>query len=83
MRGLAPIILVFFVFSFSGELYGTCWALWGADTFGWNGLWIGLSLGAFGVCHALVQALLTGPICHVFGQRSQADPSVICDTVEG
>jgi DHA1 family tetracycline resistance protein-like MFS transporter len=62
MRGLAPIILVFFVFSFSGELYGTCWALWGADTFGWNGLWIGLSLGAFGVCHALVQALLTGPI---------------------
>ncbi|MEJ0041827.1 MAG: hypothetical protein WDM81_06280 [Rhizomicrobium sp.] len=47
--------------SATGEAYGTCWALWGFDTFGWNGLWIGLSLGMFGVCQTLVQALLPGP----------------------
>lgn len=77
-RGLAPIILVFFVFSFSGELYGTCWALWGADTFGWNGLWIGLSLGAFGVCHALVQALLTGPTVKRLGERPAIFAGLAC-----
>ena len=32
--------------------------LWGFDTFHWNGLWIGLSLGTFGVCHTVVQILL-------------------------
>jgi DHA1 family tetracycline resistance protein-like MFS transporter len=43
------------------EAYGTCWALWGNDVFGWNGLSIGLSLGAFGVCQSLAQAFLPGP----------------------
>ncbi len=45
MQSLLPFILIFFVFSATGEAYGTCWALWGSDTFKWNGLWIGLSLG--------------------------------------
>ena len=40
MKSLLPIILIFFIFSATGEVYGTCWALWGNDTFGWNGLWI-------------------------------------------
>jgi DHA1 family tetracycline resistance protein-like MFS transporter len=50
VKSLLPIILVFFIFSATGEAYGTCWALGGSDAFGWNGVWIGLSLGAFGVC---------------------------------
>ncbi len=69
MKRLAPLILVFFIFSFSGEVYGTCWALWGADTFKWNGLWIGLSLGAFGICQSLVQAFLTRPAVKMLGER--------------
>ena len=69
MKQLLPIVLVFFILSASAEVYGTCWALWGYDTFRWNGLWIGLSLGTFGVCQTLVQALLPGPMSLLLGDR--------------
>jgi DHA1 family tetracycline resistance protein-like MFS transporter len=70
MKSLLPIILIFFVFSATGEAYGTCWALWGSDAFQWNGLWVGVSLGAFGVCQALAQALLPGPAVKLLGERA-------------
>lgn len=70
MRQLMPIILIFFLFSATGEAYGVCWALWGGDTFQWNGLWIGLSLGAFGVFQTLSQALLPGPAVKLLGERT-------------
>lgn len=70
MKELRPIILVFFIFSASGEAYGVAWALWGADTFQWNGLWIGLSLGTYGVCQTLAQALLPGPAVRLLGERA-------------
>jgi len=69
MKALVPIITVFFIMSSSGEAYGTCWALWGHDVFQWNGLWIGLSLGAFGVCQSLSQAVLPGPAVRLLGER--------------
>lgn len=69
MKGLLPIVLVYFILSGAGESYGTCWALWGFDTFQWNGLWIGLSLGAFGVCQTITQALLPGPATKLLGER--------------
>ncbi len=70
MKGLLPIILIFFLFSATGEAYGTSWALWGNDAFHWNGLWIGLSLGAFGVCQTLSQAFLPGPAVRLLGERA-------------
>ena len=70
MRRLLPIVLIFFIFSATGEAYGTAWALWGSDAFGWNGLWIGLSLGAFGVCQTLAQAFLPGPAVRLLGERA-------------
>lgn len=69
MKTLMPVIGVFFILSATGEVYGTCWALWGHDVFRWNGLWIGLSLGTFGVCQTLVQALLPGPAVRWLGER--------------
>ena len=69
MKGLLPIILIFFLFSATGEAYGVCWALWGSDTFQWNGLWIGLSLGAFGICQTLAQAFLPGPAVRLLGEQ--------------
>ncbi|NLR99245.1 TCR/Tet family MFS transporter [Rhizobium sp. P38BS-XIX] len=69
MKGLLPIVLVYFILSATGEAYGTCWALWGFDAFHWNSLWIGLSLGAFGICQTLVQAILPGPAARLFGER--------------
>ena len=56
LAGLLPLIAIFFVFNLTGQVYGTAWALWGMDVFDWNGLMVGLSLGAFGLfkqgkCH--------------------------------
>jgi len=78
MKGLLPIVLVFFILSATGEAYGTCWALWGFDAFHWNGLWIGLSLGTFGVCQTLVQALLPGPATKLLGERSAVVVGIAC-----
>lgn len=69
MRRLLPIVIVFFLLSATGEAYGVCWALWGRDAFQWNGVWIGLSLGAFGVCQTLAQAFLPGPAVRLLGER--------------
>jgi DHA1 family tetracycline resistance protein-like MFS transporter len=69
MKSLLPIILIFFIFSGSGEVYGVVWALWGQDAFGWSGLWIGLSLGAYGIFQSLAQAFLPGPAVRLFGER--------------
>ena len=78
MKGLAPIVLVYFILSGAGEAYGTCWALWGFDTFGWNGLWIGLSLGMFGLCQTLVQAFLPGPAARLLGERKAFIVGMAC-----
>ncbi|MFJ6323764.1 MULTISPECIES: TCR/Tet family MFS transporter [unclassified Rhizobium] len=81
MKGLMPIVLVYFILSATGEAYGTCWALWGFDTFRWNGLWIGLSLGAFGVCQTLVQIFLPGPAAKLFGERWAVVVGIACACV--
>lgn len=70
IRGLWPLIVIFFLLSATGEAYGTSWALWGGDAFGWNGMMIGLSLGAFGVCQTLAQAVLPGPAVKLLGERA-------------
>ncbi|MBP2299723.1 DHA1 family tetracycline resistance protein-like MFS transporter [Azospirillum picis] len=70
VKRMLPVIAVFFIFSATGEAYGTAWALWGGDVFQWNGLWIGLSLGAFGVCQTLAQAILPGPAVRLLGERT-------------
>lgn len=69
LKSVLPLVFIFFIFSATGEAYGTCWALWGSDTFHWNGLWIGLSLGAFGICQTLAQAFLPGPAVKLLGER--------------
>jgi DHA1 family tetracycline resistance protein-like MFS transporter len=69
MKSLLPVVVIAFLFSASGEAYGVCWALWGADTFQWNGLWIGLSLGAFGISQTLAQAFLPAPAARYLGER--------------
>jgi DHA1 family tetracycline resistance protein-like MFS transporter len=78
MRRLIPVMLVYFILSASGEAYGTCWALWGGDTFQWNGFWIGLSLGTYGVCQAVMQAFLPGPISRLLGERWAVVAGIAC-----
>ena len=78
MKQVLPIIFIFFVFAATGESYGVAWALWGYDAFGWNGLWIGLSLGTFGLCQTLAQAFLPGPAAKLLGERAAILTGVAC-----
>jgi DHA1 family tetracycline resistance protein-like MFS transporter len=77
-KGLLPFVAIFFAFSAAGEVYGTCWALWGRDAFHWNGYRIGLSLGAFGVCQTLAQAFLPGLAVKRLGERATILAGVAC-----
>jgi DHA1 family tetracycline resistance protein-like MFS transporter len=81
MPSLLPLVVVYFALSGAGEAYGICWALWGYDAFGWNGFWVGLSLGAFGVWQTLVQAVLPGPATRPLGQRGAALTGIGCSCV--
>lgn len=68
-KNLIPVAVIFFILNVTGEVYVTCWALWSQDVFQWNGLWIGLSLSVFGICQALAQAFLPGPIVNLLGEK--------------
>jgi DHA1 family tetracycline resistance protein-like MFS transporter len=68
-RALVPLMAIFLILNFVGTVYGTAWAQFSEDRFAFNGTMIGLSLGAFGVCHALAQAFLTGPAVKRLGER--------------
>jgi DHA1 family tetracycline resistance protein-like MFS transporter len=70
MRRLAPFIAIFFIFAFVGQIYGTVWVLFGFDRFSWDSFMVGLSLGGFGVFHALAQAFLVGPVVARIGPRA-------------
>ena len=79
LTGLLPLIAIFFVFNLTGQVYGTAWALWGMDAFEWNGLMVGLSLGAFGLFHALAQVFLPGPAVKRFGERNTMLIGMACE----
>lgn len=68
-KALVPLMAIFLIMNFVGTVYGTAWAQFSEDQFAFSGLTIGLSLGAFGVFHALAQAFLTGPAVERLGER--------------
>ncbi|WP_297113381.1 Tet(A)/Tet(B)/Tet(C) family tetracycline efflux MFS transporter [uncultured Devosia sp.] len=68
-KALIPLMAIYFIMNLVGTVYGTTWAIYTEDVFAWNGMTIGLSLGAFGVFHALAQAFLTGPAVARLGER--------------
>ncbi len=54
--GLAIPLICIFVFEFANMVYPTLWAFWGREVFGWDGFTIGLTLTAYGILIAAVQA---------------------------
>lgn len=54
--GLAIPLICIFVFEFANMVYVTLWAFWGREVFGWDAFTIGLSLSAYGILIAIVQA---------------------------
>nr|AMP54185.1 TetA [uncultured bacterium] len=76
---LIPLMAIFVIMNFAGTMYGTVWAMFGEDRFQWNGLMIGLSLGAYGVFHAGAQAFLTGPAVARLGERWALIVGMVCE----
>jgi len=76
---LIPLMAIFVIMNFVGTMYGTMWALFSEDSFGWDGLMIGLSLGAFGIFHAGAQAFLTGPAVARLGERLALIVGMACE----
>ena len=54
--GLAVPLICIFIFEFANMVYPALWAFWGREVFGWGGFTIGLTLSAYGILIALVQA---------------------------
>ena len=54
--GLAIPLICIFVFEFANMVYPTLWAFWGREVFAWDAFTIGLTLSAYGVLIAVVQA---------------------------
>jgi len=78
-KALIPLMAIFVIMNFVGTMYGTVWALFSEDSFQWNGVTIGLSLGAFGFFHAGAQAFLTGPAVARLGERWALVVGMACE----
>lgn len=65
--GLAIPLICIFVFEVANMVYPTLWAFWGREVFGWDGFTIGLTLSAYGILIAVVQALILPQLTRRFG----------------
>ncbi|MDT2074884.1 MAG: MFS transporter [Planktomarina sp.] len=54
--GLAVPLICIFVFEFANMVYPTIWTFWGREVFDWGSFTIGLTLSAYGIMIAAVQA---------------------------
>ncbi|MGO1070839.1 Tet(A)/Tet(B)/Tet(C) family tetracycline efflux MFS transporter [Lysobacter sp. CA199] len=76
---LTPLLWLYLVMQLAGQVPGTLWALYGNDRFAWNSTTIGLSLAAFGVMHAVFQALVAGRASRRFGAERTLLGAVLAD----
>ncbi len=65
--GLAIPLICIFVFEFANMVYPTLWAFWGREVFGWDAFTIGLTLSAYGILIAVVQAGVLPQMTRHFG----------------
>ena len=72
LPGLKLLLVVFFIYALTFNVWPAIWSYYGKEAFGWNAQWIGISLAIFGICMALAQATLVGPITKRLGDRRAA-----------
>lgn len=69
LPGLKRQMLVVFLYGVAFFVYPAVWAYFGQERFGWGPGMIGLSLAAYGISMAVVQAVLIRPIIARIGER--------------
>jgi DHA1 family tetracycline resistance protein-like MFS transporter len=67
---ISKMIGAFAIIVLVGNIAGAVWVIYGEDRFMWSSFTVGVSLAAFGLFHAVVQAFLAGPITENFGERA-------------
>ena len=79
LPGLKFLLLVSFVYAVTFNVWPALWSFYGKEAFGWDATWIGLSLALFGICMAVAQATLVGPMIKRFGERRTATYGMIAE----
>lgn len=72
LPGLRRLLLVMFVYAVTFNVWPAIWSFYGTASFGWDAWWIGISLAAFGICMAISQATMVGPLIRTFGEERTA-----------
>lgn len=69
LPGIAPLLVVFFLYQVAFAVYPAIWSFFGKERFGWEPSTIGLSLALFGIMMAIVQGSLIRPVLRILGER--------------
>jgi DHA1 family tetracycline resistance protein-like MFS transporter len=72
LPGLNRYLLIMFVFTTCHQSYPAVWTFFGAERFGWDARWIGVSLAVFGLSMALAQVMAIGPATRAWGEKRTA-----------
>ena len=72
LPGLKLLLTVSFIYSLTFNVWPAIWSYYGKEAFGWDARWIGISLATFGICMAVAQATLVGPMIKRYGERRTA-----------
>jgi len=76
---ISGLLMCGFLYALTGEVGGSVWVFYVHDRFHWQGMSVGLSLALFGLFHALVQALIVGPVSRRLGERATLLLAMACD----
>jgi len=79
LPGLRLLLLVTFIYAVTFNVWPALWSYYGKAAFGWDPLWIGISLAIFGICMATAQATLVGPMIKRFGERRTATYGMVAE----
>lgn len=69
LPGIAPLLVVFFIYQVAFMVYPAIWSYYGKARFGWEPSTIGLSLALFGIMMAVVQGGLIRIVLRLLGER--------------
>jgi len=80
LPGLKMLLVVSFIYAVTFNVWPALWSYYGKAAFGWDATWIGISLALFGICMAVAQATLVGPMITRFGERRTATYGMVVET---
>ena len=79
LPGLGPLLAVFTLYHLATEVYPVIWAYFTQERFGWDTRLVGISLAAYGVALAVVQAGLVRPALRWLGEARTVQAGFVCD----